>query len=95
MIEDVIKRLRRRAHVHDVYYCYGTYEPCGEHHVHDDKCGGRDLVCRMSEDKDLVELLAEFDRMRKELVHANERDQHEQRARNIASDRGNADQRGR
>jgi hypothetical protein len=25
--------------------CYGWYEVCGEHHVHDDKCGARPLIC--------------------------------------------------
>ena len=29
--------------------CYGPYEPCGEHHVHDMKCGGRSLLCRRRE----------------------------------------------
>lgn len=90
-----IKRLRARAHVHDDDYCYGQYETCGEHHLHDDKCGGRSLLCRQREDKDLVSLLAEFDRMRDELARVAERDQRDRRTRDIANDRGNADQRGR
>jgi hypothetical protein len=59
-----LARLRHRAHVHDAYWCYGRYEPCGEHHVHDDTCGGRSLLCRIREDKDLVALVEEYDRQR-------------------------------
>lgn len=29
--------------------CWGAYEPCGEHHMHDDKCGSRRLICRKRE----------------------------------------------
>lgn len=80
MTDAEIKRLRERSHVHDDY-CYGQYEPCGEHHGHDDKCGGRPLLCRQREDKDLVALLAEFDCMRDELARGVERDQRDRRAR--------------
>lgn len=87
MTVDEIKRLRARAHVHSDD-CYGR---C----LHDDRCAGRPLLCRQREDKDLVSLLAEFDRMRDELARVGERDQRDRRARDIANDRGNADQRGR
>ncbi len=62
----VEKRLRSRAHVHS-NRCFGRYEPCGEHHLHDDTCGGRPLICGQYEDKDLVQLLAEFDRSKTEV----------------------------
>ena len=58
-----LSRLRRRAHVH-VVSCYGSYEPCGEHHAHDNKCGGRLVVCGRAEDVDLLALLGEYDRLR-------------------------------
>ena len=63
MTDQELHRLRARAHVH-TDACYGSYEPCGEHHAHSSTCGGRDRVCRMQEDRDLVALLAEHDRMR-------------------------------
>ena len=66
MTEAEIKKLRVRAHEHSEH-CYGRYESCGEHHAHDDMCGGRSLVCQWREDKDLVQLLAEFDRTREAL----------------------------
>jgi hypothetical protein len=50
------RALQRRAHVH-TDRCYGTYEPCGEHHAHDDQCGSRPLRCGLREDPDLVALL--------------------------------------
>jgi hypothetical protein len=58
-----LARLRRRAHVHEDR-CFGRYEPCGEHHVHDGTCGSRPLICRTLEDADLRVLLAEYDRLR-------------------------------
>lgn len=58
-----LARLRRRAHVHEDR-CFGRYEPCGEHHVHDDTCGACPLICRTSEDADLRALIAEYDRLR-------------------------------
>ena len=52
-------------------HCYGRYEPCGEHHMHDSTCGSCPLVCGRREDADLVLLLdvyvrlcAEIERMR-------------------------------
>lgn len=55
-----IDRLRRGAHVHSDF-CFDGYQPCGEHHVHDNTCGSRPLLCRQREDKDLVEVLAAVD----------------------------------
>jgi hypothetical protein len=57
-----VDKLRRRAHVH-TDGCYGAYEPCGEHHVHDMKCGGRSLWCRLGNEPELVLLLAEVARL--------------------------------
>lgn len=65
--EDALSRLRYRAHVHVgdssgevprvLGGCYGEYEPCGEHHAHDGRCGSRRLVCGRREDHDAVALL--------------------------------------
>lgn len=47
---DELKRLATAAiagmstHTHDKF-CYGPYQPCGEHHAHDDKCGNTPLRC--------------------------------------------------
>ena len=49
--DDDLRQLLLRAHVHDDY-CYGRYEPCGEHHAHDNTCGARSLICRRREDPD-------------------------------------------
>lgn len=29
--------------------CYGSYEVCGEHHAHDNKCGAHPLICHRRE----------------------------------------------
>lgn len=58
-----LRLLETRAHVHTPG-CYGTYEPCGEHHAHDNQCGSRPILCRQMEDPDLVWLLAEYQRYR-------------------------------
>ena len=51
LTDDDLQRLLIRTHVHDDY-CYGTYEPCGEHHAHDNACGARPLICRRPSDPD-------------------------------------------
>jgi hypothetical protein len=38
-------------------HCYGRYEPCGEHHVHDMHCGGSPLICRQRESGPELEAL--------------------------------------
>lgn len=72
MTSEQMNRLRWRAHVHigtgdgkeqPPGTCYGSYETCGEHHVHDDRCGGRSLVCGVREDKDLAALLSSYDKL--------------------------------
>lgn len=79
MTPDQMRRLRFRAHVHvgtsdgrpqPPGSCYGRYEPCGEHHVHDDRCGGRDLVCGHGhrEDSDLAALLSSYDKLQSRLA---------------------------
>jgi hypothetical protein len=65
--DDALARLRYRAHRHvgDASgrprppgpTCYGSYEPCGEHHAHDETCGSRYLICRRPDDPDAVALL--------------------------------------
>lgn len=64
--EDALARLRARVHVHvgdgsgrtqPHGTCYGSYEVCGEHHAHDEMCGGRRLVCGRDEDRDGIALL--------------------------------------
>ncbi len=60
LTEEELRELRKRAHVH-TDGCYGVYEPCGEHHAHDEHCGSRSLVCRMREDRLLVKLLSIVD----------------------------------
>lgn len=62
MTKEILKRLRNRAHVH-IDDCYGRYQPCGEHHMHDAMCGSRPLRCGQREDEDLVALLKEYDRL--------------------------------
>lgn len=57
-----LRRLANRAHVH-ADRCFGRYEPCGEHHMHDDTCGARPCVCGIAEDADLRWLLAEYTRI--------------------------------
>lgn len=49
--DEDLRRLLLRTHVHDDH-CYGTYEPCGEHHAHDKSCGARPLICRRDADPD-------------------------------------------
>lgn len=63
MTDEILKRLQRRAHVHSDR-CYGRYEPCGEHHVHDYSCGGRPLYCGTAEDTDLVALLNDYEQLK-------------------------------
>jgi hypothetical protein len=55
-----LREIRSAAHEHNES-CRGLYEPCGEHHMHDDLCGGRPLICGRSETPMLCELLAELD----------------------------------
>ena len=55
--DDDLRRLLLRTHVHDDY-CYGRYEPCGEHHVHDNSCGARPLICRREADPDAASYFA-------------------------------------
>jgi hypothetical protein len=64
--EDALARLRRAVHVHvgdgsggpqPHSSCYGSYETCGEHHVHDERCGGRRLVCGRKQDRDAIAIL--------------------------------------
>ena len=63
MINDaVLKRLRRRAHVH-TDRCWGRGPECVEHHAHDAMCVSKTLVCRQAEEPDLVELLADYDQL--------------------------------
>lgn len=63
MTDDVqIQRLRIRAHEH-TDLCYGRYEPCGEHHMHDMTCGNYPLLCGTREDEDLVRMFVAFDAM--------------------------------
>ena len=61
--EDAFARLRRSVHVHvgdgsgnaqPHGGCYGRYETCGEHHMHDARCGSRDLICGRSDDEDSI-----------------------------------------
>lgn len=68
LTENILRRLRRRAHVH-TDRCYGRYEPCGEHHAHDMKCGGRPLICGTPSDADLLLLLTEYERLRDQPCH--------------------------
>lgn len=69
---DALARLRWRAHVHvgdpsggkqPWGSCYGSYESCGEHHAHDDRCGSRNVVCGRPEDRDAVALVERIDAM--------------------------------
>lgn len=69
-IDDALARLRWRAHIHvgDASggeqprgSCYGQYETCGEHHMHDATCGSRVLICGQLEDKDAVALVEYID----------------------------------
>lgn len=53
LTDDDLRRLLIRTHVHDDC-CYGTYEPCGEHHAHDNACGARPLICRRPSDPDAL-----------------------------------------
>ena len=65
--DDALARLRYRAHRHVGVSsglkrepgptCYGDYETCGEHHMHDATCGSRTLICRRPDDPDAVALL--------------------------------------
>ena len=66
MTPDQLQHLRRRAHIHSDR-CYGNYEPCGEHHAHDNTCGSRSLICFTREDRDLCALIEDYDRVCKEL----------------------------
>ncbi len=68
--EDALARLRWRAHVHvgtadggpqPPGSCYGSYETCGEHHLHSTTCGGRPVVCGRPEDRDAVALVEWID----------------------------------
>ena len=77
--DDALKRVRARAHVHKgdgsgrpqpLGSCYGEYETCGEHHAHDDTCGGRALICGRKEDRDLVAIVALVDRLQAQLKSA-------------------------
>jgi hypothetical protein len=61
--DEQLQALRRRAHQH-TSRCYGRYEPCGEHHAHDDKCGDRPLVCGQREEPELAMMLDEIDSLR-------------------------------
>jgi len=64
MTDERLKRIAaRRAHQHTPE-CYGPYEPCGEHHVHTDTCGGRRLHCRLGFDADIADLVTEVQRLR-------------------------------
>lgn len=72
MTEERLARIAaRRAHKHTVL-CYGSYEPCGEHHVHTGPpndpperwCGGRNLDCNLRYDEDIADLVAEVRRLR-------------------------------
>lgn len=58
-----LQALRRRAHLHSDR-CYGMYQVCGEHHMHDATCGSRSLICGQREEPDLALLLDEMDRLR-------------------------------
>ena len=55
--DDDLRRLLICTHVHDDF-CYGRYEPCGEHHVHDNTCGARSLICRHREGPDAAAYFA-------------------------------------
>ena len=74
MTEERLARIAaRRAHRHTVL-CYGSYEPCGEHHVHSGPpndpperwCGGRNLHCDLRYDEDIADLVREVQRLRDE-----------------------------
>jgi hypothetical protein len=69
-LSGALRRLRRRAHVHvgdasggpqPAETCYGSYEVCGEHHVHHATCGSRSLVCGRPEDRDAVAIVEWLD----------------------------------
>lgn len=72
LTDDQWRELLRRAHVHHAG-CYGRYEPCGEHHAHDDRCGGRPLVCGQRQDELLVAVLDELRDLREVVLPAEER----------------------
>jgi hypothetical protein len=76
---DALARLRWRAHRHAGTgtgeaqprgSCYGSYEVCGEHHAHDDRCGGRNLICGQPEDMDAIALVEWIDAKLKEETKA-------------------------
>lgn len=62
-----MRAVRAEAHEH-TDRCFGRYEPCGEHHMHDDTCGSRPCLCRKRETPELVALLADYDEGRARLV---------------------------
>jgi len=69
LTDDQWRDLLRRAHVHHDG-CYGRYEPCGEHHAHDDECGARPLCCGLREDAPLVVALDELRELRERRADA-------------------------
>lgn len=57
MDDEILKRLRARAHAHSEL-CWGAPQPtCDKHHPHEDSCFSRPLRCRLNEDPDLLALL--------------------------------------
>lgn len=57
-----IARLKAMAHVHQDA-CYGPYQPCDEHHQHDETCGARRLICHKEATPELVLALSELNRL--------------------------------
>ena len=57
--DDDLNSLFSRVHVHDDH-CLGPYDPCGEHHRHDDTCGSYRRICGKIEDQNLFLAIVEL-----------------------------------